>query len=546
MLDIRVDNQSLDLGNVSITFELLSPVFNAIGSYSYPFTIPATEKNKRILGFRNRVNVFVTGEASFGCEVFLNNILWKCCKMTMNEFNNDIFKLFLVADEGYFYNNIKDVPLKQIDLGGERLIYDYIDLADLDEMFSNVYNNLYPNADFAIFPVANSIFYDEVPGLSGYQNYLNYWTALHKLNNDFQTIMVYPYVSYIIKCIASYFDHVFVKNDFGKVTELNQLCLHSNNPIMTYSYVNEVLHSYLPTYFNLQKVVPDILVTDLLRGLENTFAAYIFYNEQRKEVSLRLFNDIIEGLPDEFDFMHRINSIKQNTFEGYKVSWENDADDAAVETYSKGVSPHLNYRGAVATFDDMPATGDLNDYYYITWYASYWGYKVSSITGTITRTRISSYAEIISGKGTKSISPHACLTDWWTLPGVSDEHVFYEKMGNHLLNDNEYKETPLRFMFYRGMLNGQPWGGHFSAQRAYSLNWEGTTGLYEKFWRRPLEFLQRTREAEISAVMDPGFMKNIDFGKKYRIENANWLFSGIKFTVTRDRISPATITAYKV
>ena len=56
MLSLKIDGKPVDLSeDFSITMNLKSPIFNEPGSYSYPFKLPPTARNKIALNFPHKV-----------------------------------------------------------------------------------------------------------------------------------------------------------------------------------------------------------------------------------------------------------------------------------------------------------------------------------------------------------------------------------------------------------------------------------------------------------------------------------------------------------
>jgi hypothetical protein len=47
-------------------------------------------------------------------------------------------------------------------------------------------------------------------------------------------------------------------------------------------------------------------------------------------------------------------------------------------------------------------------------------------------------------------------------------------------------------------------------------------------------------------ILTAAQLKQIDFSKKFRWDQADWLIDRIRFTVTNDKISPSNVTAWKV
>jgi hypothetical protein len=60
LIAIEINNEFLDLGDTSVRYELVNPIFSTEiyqGDYSFPFTIPATRKNLKTLVFVNSLDV---------------------------------------------------------------------------------------------------------------------------------------------------------------------------------------------------------------------------------------------------------------------------------------------------------------------------------------------------------------------------------------------------------------------------------------------------------------------------------------------------------
>lgn len=78
MIEILVNNEALDLAsNVSIPLELNNPLFGTVGerktSYSFSFSIPASNTNRRILGFPDQIDL-ESPQETYDAELKFNGI----------------------------------------------------------------------------------------------------------------------------------------------------------------------------------------------------------------------------------------------------------------------------------------------------------------------------------------------------------------------------------------------------------------------------------------------------------------------------------------
>jgi hypothetical protein len=72
MLSIRINDQALELSDdFSVSLNLKSPVFSSVGDYSFPFRIPSTDRNRSLLGWKNRVS-----STSDIYETFPGSLCW--------------------------------------------------------------------------------------------------------------------------------------------------------------------------------------------------------------------------------------------------------------------------------------------------------------------------------------------------------------------------------------------------------------------------------------------------------------------------------------
>lgn len=558
MLEIKIENSMLDLGKVNISFELISPVFNTMGSFSYPFTLPATDKNKSILGFSNRINT-TTSKSSCNAEIFLSGLLWKRGLLRIIDANKDFIKCNFEIGNGHFYSVLKNIKLFDLELGGTKsYANDYYEWNVSSPYFGpwgKVWPFRYPDIPFAVFPFNMPNFYeDSAKGTflrNNFDGNVNYFTFPdHLFSHSFNTFVVFPYLNFV-------FDKIWLKANVNEVSNafrndpfLKYLTLFNSNTEYAW-HPDDLIDGFRLDRINLRDYMPDLGILDLITTLEDVFQAYIFYDEFTNSVKIALFKDIVNSPDVEIlDFPFKITSLSPNQFDGYSVEYDIDSNDSFADDYFKSID-QFTFKGEIPDESSLPANGNsFLDMYFVTSTHKYMYWMINSVNPNLGswQTYASDRNKFTSGNGGLTIK----------IPGVFARETYLPKAGNvghWQVVDQDYSpaESPeLRFIFYHGVVNNKPFGSPFNLDESgnvisdYSLEWEGDFGLKNKFYKEYLSFKQNTRQGEFKMLLDPAAIKSIDFSKKYRFANANWLLSKIKITISNEKISPAEITAFKV
>ncbi|MCX6269630.1 MAG: hypothetical protein NTU44_00135 [Bacteroidetes bacterium] len=71
-------------------------------------------------------------------------------------------------------------------------------------------------------------------------------------------------------------------------------------------------------------------------------------------------------------------------------------------------------------------------------------------------------------------------------------------------------------------------------------------GLYKVFWKDWLDWRKTSRQVELTKLFTPVELFALDFTKKYRALNTNFVLDEVNFTVTNDAIKPAKVKAWTV
>ncbi len=548
MLQIKINNEFLDLGDYSVTFELLNPIFNDVGSFSYPFTLPLSPKNKNILQNPERLHKSLNANKYFDASIFLKGQPWKTGRLILRESTKTTIKANFVVGEGGYFNKIKDLNLHEL----QHSVY-FAGSPRLD-LFLDVFNYQYPNADFALFYHKNEHLIGDTSIPGNLEPYVDYFKEFNRFNpvtyyfSQFNTFMPFVYVNYVIDLINRTVNINEQFNALKNDAELRQLVFANNTTASSL----QIQNNYFPMLpIHLRNHVPRIKVTDFFKILEETFGLYVMYDEQTNRVTYMLLKDILNSQPVELDVKYKMNPILANdNEEGFLLEVNSDIIE---ELNNVNDLTSYDYKGSVPTLADLPANATIdNDLYFVDDQLSY--YYLADQYGNWSQAANTPYVSLRKAPGQRKVN--------YT---TSFLHNLAAVKGNGFLTLGAGKrnEIPCSFLFYRGFVNSkssqggtdfysQPLGTaydrhpDFEGQYNYSMLWAGTNGVFEKFHRKPLEFFASTRETEFGIPFTPAQLKLIDFSRKYRFAQANWLFDKIRFTVTNRRISPATVTAWKV
>lgn len=113
MIDIKIRGNSLDLlPSTSIRIEVESPIFDLEAiptTYSYPFTVPATDRNRRLLGYVSELALAGAGTRRFDAEVWLGGIRWKSGSLVIDKSSQDGISCYLAMDSGAIAHAVEGV-----------------------------------------------------------------------------------------------------------------------------------------------------------------------------------------------------------------------------------------------------------------------------------------------------------------------------------------------------------------------------------------------------------------------------------------------------
>ncbi len=571
MLRIVVSGENIDIfSNTSIALKLKNPAFDdnsILGSYSFPFKIPASNKNRRIFDFPERIEKIGVVSKEFAAQVFFDGLLMLDCGIVIKKIeSNNYYDSYIKAGVGYYNSQIQEKTLKDLDLGGQYVFEGLQAHTDKMNYISACIFNEYPEYKFASFPVLNNIFYKDT-------NVNDTWLEYPVINDAVYDNSLYVYLGYILRQIFESFGYECIENPFENDLELKKL-------VNFYPQQDFDFETY--ESFNLKDHVPAYLISKFLINIKKVFGCGYFINHITKKVRIKLFKNIIKNA-EIIEFSknvnpnYRINPIDYE--DGYECKFT--FDDVDISANDGNIDPILKNQHTIAddvlTFFDLPDYGwanylhqgearlvkNENAYYFLKQGEDLGGGNFEYTWTFLTW----NFYPLISGKGELQINPEISPlmmtrynwgeTSFILLPQC-DENLF--KNPNFYIGENckENKNEFLpRLMFYRGMHldsdeDNYPLGtndiyDYFgSIIGSLSLLWEGDYGLLENFWKEYIYwYFNIKKEVEFTKILTAKDISILDFSAKHRINRINYFINEINVTLTNNEIKPAELIMYK-
>jgi len=541
MLSLKVNGEAVELpDDFAITFNLKSPIFNEVGSFSYPFKILRTPRTQKILGFRDRIESTQDPYQDFTGEFFWNGITGPAGALRCKIANDKFYEGTMYEREGDFYYQLKNKNLQHIDLGS---------LSFADENLALYYINLstykyYPDVPCAFPTIGNIAYFDpatEDPELREYNPYQDITGLIYLQSQLGNRTIIVPmlYLKYVLGKVFAGIDHsfddqLFLHEDFNRLVLYNSLSC--NDALKDISYkVDNIL-------FNLH--VPFISIGDFLKGIENLWASRFFVDNKTNHVRLIPLKDVIA---DETYIEWSDNILSKSTeleeqVKGYHLKMELDPDDTRLDSITRFEDILLDYfKGSVDTIADLPPFPQANifDVRYVISEKEMWQLRNNKVWTAAPWINNFLRTQFIFRDSAEKVD-----MKFSTLYGDN----FYVECENKLEN---WMDITSRAFFVDQYLVGTHFMYGRNSTGNFNLLFDGGSSQspndpFYTYWRSFLEWRIGTRLVKVQKQMTFLEINDIDFSKKYRIHGINYLIKSIRVTVNATRLKPATIELYKI
>lgn len=540
MLSLKVNDQVLDLpDNFAITFNKKSPAFHDIGSYSYPFRIQNTLRNASILGFKHRIENATDPYLTFQVTLLWKNNVISSGIMKCQLAGRDYYEGTIYPDSGDFYYDLKNRFLNQFDYG--KIEFDTED--DAIDYFNECVDYYHPARKICFPEIFNDVYFEPPTTNSGLTYFNTYflrqgtwdWKLLLLTPERLERTLLMPHLffKYVIKVLFEglgykLVDQVFNHADYNRLVVFNALSC------------NDLLEKidYLVTSIQFNAHLPNLLIADFIKSVEMLWNVRFFIDNSRRVVKLVSMNDVMRA-GETTDFSKNILGITldlEEKINGYHMMMELDPDDEKFDDIKTDEDQILSFfRGAVQSLGNLPLwpIADFGEVRWVIDEESYYALNILKEWIALPISEITMNTQFLLGDGDISI--------------VSNLSTLSSK-GNNLQCGNKYenwKDIALRVFFverYEISERVKTIGSQESDN--FSLWFNGDKGLFKKYYEDYLYWRTTTKMVSIEKQMDFVELAELDFSRKYRINDINYLISEIQVTLMKNRIKPAKLICY--
>lgn len=554
MIGVEVNGYFLDMApNATLSYTLNNSVFSSSdtsqlpGSYTFPFQVPATPLNQRVLGHPGIINR-ATGITDKPAAIWFQGQRLFGGTLGYETANDRVISLYVVANQ---VKDLKTIKLTELDLGGNR------DIGGSAAMLLHAKNTADNPLDwpYVFFPVMNRKFITAFPK-TYYQNQYDGQEQEFLVSQSNPALMPFIRVEYLLERIMLVTGYNF-RNEFQVEDELRNLVLYNN-----YSIFGAVA---MQEYIRLNDHVPDITAAEFLKRLCSMFCLGFFTDTFSREIRLIPLQRILQA-ETRLDWTHlthdEYNMPLQQTEIPAAFNYDLEGSDDIFELLKKLTKP-TEYT-TVQNVDDM--LGEPEGYYYVVATGSYW------LNEPLGRTRWV-YADfgyvpdrVSKPRVEPSMPPVFDLHDYLNTANYTNTMIpVVDAPGTVTYNDNtdgpinlvdQRTPVPVRCAIYRGYVldsqgntyplgSGIRYGPLGQVLGEYSLRWDGPDGLYNKWWRKwhyMLQGSQVTRKINLTAKE----LSSFSFAQKVRIDNMDYFVKSIRVTLTMRGIAPCEVALVAV
>lgn len=429
----------------------------------------------------------------------------------------------------------------------------------------------YPDVNFAVFPLENPYVLDNWPDdfyqidndsiKVLYQKYfkvINYWTKDQFPELIFTTVdgvyceannlfIPFPYIAFIIKCIARHFNYAIQNNVFENELKYAVLINH----FVENTFLSDDPKKLIPnSSFYLNNHVPNWTVYDFLQHLCKLFGLGYEVDNELQVIEFNFVDDIIKST-DSIDISHLVVSHPVVKYSSKLKAFKLEQKIPSNDKYFSQVKSldGLNYKGVLTFLSELPEDPAINDCYFVKFVDAYmvYGYNTDTyaFSWIIHGRRFTS--EIVSGEDPSEIASEICPlmqvvkgdrmipSREWSIPAS-------HQPGNFESAPETFKtEWKPGIVWYHGLYNdnlGEAYpfassgiispGGSTIPGATLSLTLDGASGLYEKKWKTYLNWRINAKPVTVQIVPDRSFLQNFRFKKKVTINAVRYLIVDVR------------------
>lgn len=607
MIGINIIGKGLlDLqSTTAVTFELISPLFKdsvAETGYSYPLEIALTEKNKKLLGFLDRLDI-AQDFTPYPCVFSLDGIQLFEATLNITNVNPHTKKAqaFLLSYE--FDTEELDTPLRNIPLGGIRSIVPGL-YASMHLHANDLLTATSDTNDYCFAPTYNALFYDDRDINSGvvaphtYSKVINLWdfhaqsyffpvdenqilqdnVGAHYVLDTAPLFVEYPpkqstfvpyfFVVSVLKYIAEYLGDYSLTGEWVADDAIKKLCIYNTFSLDSISSLTFTPFGPIPFYksdadIDPKNHIPDVTITEFLNGIAAMFNLSVIISPKEKSLKIdSKTNRLIDGYEVEYDYSPNFSITKPNAIsEGIQYELLTDENDLHQDNFKHIVITDNQILSDSDTFqsEDAPTAIRFSPTVYR---------GIAKNTGKTNIIPSGPAYRIGKGKKEKKI-PVGCVD---TARNINIDYAGYDnssptspitylsgiilyakQIGNSELYEVN-QDYIFRLMFYAGMYTHPEGYGDYPIATnniyddngnqilPYSLKWRGGEHSLYEAWHQGWEEILFAKEVQVLFRLSVTEFLNLDFTKKVRIGNRLFFIKKIQVPITQNGISTCTAT----
>ncbi|MCX6224258.1 MAG: hypothetical protein NTV01_05830 [Bacteroidia bacterium] len=584
MFQLFMGTEPVDLSpDSTISMEEESPVFEkdiVPGGFSFPFDLPATPRNNRILGHPGRIQSFAQGGLNLPFQLFNNGKFIGAGTATVQKATDQAYSVFLQVATGDFAGKISGKKLTDVDFGGLRTWE-----------FKPEYT--YPQDDFALFPIYNPDFMNGTQYEAAWaanKCRLNSYEAGEWYNqvNSVMAISPYPYLAYVVNRVFNHFGFPVDENILSTDPDLKQLVIYNNHDSSQFTttvtthiriiYDNRtgewapheqiVKVSTITREFetwDLKDFLPDISISDFILAIRNMFNLAFTITSQGSVLIRKRKDLVVSGKAINLDSktIGRPLVTIGAKVEGVYLRWVHEQNDLLFSEGFRDIyeDPKL-LRPSVDTMDELEAIdATINEIRLITSYGQYYQYsreEVDEVTTYSWKFFSNDFQDFKIGESPEEFTAQAStlpMLHYQRLSGGPSIRCPQAKQLSGSIIRTTSLPCSLRLLFYRGMIDDSlgtpyPYGSSDAFDRVgdrlqnanLSLKWDGETGLYNQLWKDYLTWWN-TRKVVTWTISDPSLL---DFFTVYAIENNHYLLKKRSLSIQAGGPQPGECEFYLV
>lgn len=544
MLSLFIDGQPIDLKNdFSFTMNLKSPFFNDLGNYSYPFKIPNTPRNAKLLGFRHRVENTADPYSGLQGAFKWNNLDLFSGTVLMKILSGESFEGTIYEGNGDFYYSTKNKSLQNIDFGK----LDFEDSFSFRSYINNSREKCYPEVIVGFPNMFNPLYFDpptEDPGQTFYNPYeLGYimeYTPGPGSNRN--VIVPMLYLRHVLDKIFEYLEFNVEDTFFEKWPEFNKCVIYNS---VNCNEGAGGFFGYPPYHIYFNYHLPQISIIDFLSGIETFLNIRFVIDNKRRTVKIVSMDTMVKA-PDYIDFSNKFFSLVTSLEEqirGFLLKMTTDGSDPEMElqtSYDDTISKLI--KATVEKVSDLPLWpgAEESEMRWVTQANSYYkmhnhAWSIFDINDLLMATQF-----IYKERGTTLETKFSTMSGMRSFGG-QDEARCKNAMAS-------WRDITPRVLFNKEYFES----GYFYSMNAscfydnVSFLYQGETGLFANFFQAYFDFRMRTKLVKITLKLDYPDLAGFDFSKKIMVNGVKYLVKSIQVVFKKNEIAPAVLECYLI